>query len=523
MQRYAIEHVLNHDYIYSNFDEKMISDLISEISNFNRSIIILSDKNGTFDCKEKFYNVEYKIIDNWKEKTFETKVNLCDENFDFKVEASKRNDEYLDRVELLRQDIPRYARIYEFDEGKISYVFDQKLKVPQSVIYVFLRNETLNKNFMAYKVFLSLAEDMFIEKYSRMLINYHLEISTSINHEGILIKFEGFTGNITKACELFFKNFECVKMDRFEVIKKELYDYYSENIVQSPYERLSEFFGKNILNSKTSEECLEMLSKLKVEDVKFLENYILEILAVGNIEYEKIQKLFDVLKRSGKEFPKEYGEGKKVVEFLTNDRFNNLTALLYEVCDFSNVISSSKYSEHSDASGSYEDEYSSFDRIAEDKLYFIRRSAIGRLIEQMIHEDFFNELRTIEQLGYVVYTQVLCFSKKEYLSFIVQSEKEVSFVENRILKFIDDFKIKIMNMTPEDFESYKDGLIVLYEEPITKLESLSNFVWKQHQRTEIDLNFNRKMIEMIRSIQITDLLNTDIFETYYKVSSYSKE
>ena len=153
----------------------------------------------------------------------------------------------------------------------------------------------------------------------------------------------------------------------------------------------------------------------------------------------------------------------------------------------------------------------------------MKLSGIGRLIDRMCSEEFFNELRTIEELGYVCFSSIKRIYSKEMLGFVVQSEKSVDFLEKRILKFIEDFKNRIKNISEGDFEVFKDSLISSYEEPITNLESLTSFILSQYEINQIDLDFNKKMIEIIRGLKIEDLIGSNIFDSYYCFASFSKD
>ncbi len=59
----------------------------------------------------------------------------------------------------------------------------------------------------------------------------------------------------------------------------------------------------------------------------------------------------------------------------------------------------------------------------------------------LLKEKFFNKLRTQEQLGYIVNTQVLSFGKVLHFGFRVQSShKSAEYLEHRINDFLKELK-----------------------------------------------------------------------------------
>jgi insulysin len=42
---------------------------------------------------------------------------------------------------------------------------------------------------------------------------------------------------------------------------------------------------------------------------------------------------------------------------------------------------------------------------------------------------------------------------------IIQSEYDANFLESRVNQFWDDFRVKLVDMSEEDFEKYKEALV----------------------------------------------------------------
>ncbi|KAK0744784.1 hypothetical protein B0T21DRAFT_390010 [Apiosordaria backusii] len=99
----------------------------------------------------------------------------------------------------------------------------------------------------------------------------------------------------------------------------------------------------------------------------------------------------------------------------------------------------------------------------------------------IMHEPCFDQLRTKEQLGYIVYcgswSNVTTFG----VYFIIQSEKTAPYLATRIEKFLEDMGKRLENMTEEEFEKNKRSLIERTLEKAKSSEEESNWHWQAIQ------------------------------------------
>lgn len=74
-----------------------------------------------------------------------------------------------------------------------------------------------------------------------------------------------------------------------------------------------------------------------------------------------------------------------------------------------------------------------------------RLRACTMTLAQMIHEPAFDQLRTKEQLGYVVWTTVRRNPPVVGVRVVVQSERDTVYLENRIDSFLRQYKVRLGN------------------------------------------------------------------------------
>lgn len=70
-----------------------------------------------------------------------------------------------------------------------------------------------------------------------------------------------------------------------------------------------------------------------------------------------------------------------------------------------------------------------------------RLRAYLTLLGNMIHEPAFDQLRTKEQLGYIVWGGLRCFIGSLGIRIIIQSERDTVYLENRIESFLSEYQV----------------------------------------------------------------------------------
>lgn len=79
------------------------------------------------------------------------------------------------------------------------------------------------------------------------------------------------------------------------------------------------------------------------------------------------------------------------------------------------------------------------------------------LFGHMIHEPAFNQLRTKEQLGYVVSSGVWLSSGSAGWHIVIQSERRPPYLESRVESFLDLFRETLVSMSESEFERQRDA------------------------------------------------------------------
>jgi len=106
-----------------------------------------------------------------------------------------------------------------------------------------------------------------------------------------------------------------------------------------------------------------------------------------------------------------------------------------------------------------------------------RLRATSSLLAQIAHEPCFNQLRTKEQLGYIVSSVHWPMTGTMGLRILVQSERDPVYLESRVEAFLDTLKVTLEEMDESEFEKQKQSLIDKKREKIKNIGEEASRFW----------------------------------------------
>ncbi len=133
-----------------------------------------------------------------------------------------------------------------------------------------------------------------------------------------------------------------------------------------------------------------------------------------------------------------------------------------------------------------------------------------KLLAQLIKQPFYTQLRTEQQLGYVVQAQAIDLETHPGLLFLAQSSKvSVDELKKRIATFQKDFLPTLEKLSDADFDSNKAGLI-------TTLMQKDETLGARSQRYFDDLNNKRFSFAFKKRVaaEVAKLKRGDIIDFY---------
>ncbi|KAF9691240.1 hypothetical protein EKO04_010895 [Ascochyta lentis] len=451
--------------VISKFDSDLISEAMSFLRPDNfRMTIVSQDFPGDWDRKEKWYGTEHKVEkipeDFLKDVTaaFESKSRPKELHF------PHRNEFIPSRLDVEKKEVAAPAKepklIRHDDNVRIWWKKDDQFWVPKANVHIYFKTPI---TYVSARVVLICT--LFRELVNDALVEYSYDADISglvydfSNHiSGLSITVSGYNDKLHVLLEkvlLQVRDLE-VREDRFAVIHDRMSRSLRNWDIGQPYGQVGTY-SRTFKSDRSfmNEDLTKELENVTAKDVQEFYPQILaqcqiEVLAHGNLYKEEALKITDQVVEivKPKQLPASQLPIRRNIVLPPGSNF------IYEkqLRDPANVNHCIEYSLY--AGNRYDDD--------------VRAKLL--LVGQMTDEPCFNQLRTIEQLGYVVFSSAAFHDTWAGYRILIQSEKDCRYLEGRIENFLNSFEKTLQEMSEADFEGHKRAII---NKRLAKLKNLN--------------------------------------------------
>ncbi|XP_047330594.1 nardilysin-like [Impatiens glandulifera] len=513
---YPPEHVICGDYAYKIWDEEKIQYLLGFFSPENMRIDVVSKsftKLEDLQCEPWFgshyleEDIPTSLMESWRNPTeIDTSLHLPAKNEFIPCDFSIRADGYSsDSADLI---FPKC--ILDEPLMKLWYKLDKSFKLPRANTYfrIALKGAYQSvKNHVLTELFILLLKDELNEIIYQASVA-KLETSVSLFSDKLELKVYGFNDKLSI---LLSKVLALVRSylptnDRFKVIKEDmertLRNTNMKPLNQSSYMRL-EVLCQSFWDV---DEKLCCLNGINLDDLKgfipeLLSQVYIEGLCHGNLLEEESIAIANIFTNNFPVLPLPFERRHK--EYITC--LPNGANLARDVRGKNKVDTNSVVELY-------------FQIEPESGPGLIKMKALIDLFDEIIQEPFFNQLRTKEQLGYVVDCSPRVTYRISGFCFRVQSsEYNPIYLQGRIDSFLNDVKGLLEGLDEKTFDSYKNGLVAKLLEKDPSLSYETNRFWGQIVDGRYMFDMSEKEVEELKSVQKKDII--DWYHTYLTKSS----
>ncbi|KAG8529895.1 uncharacterized protein KY384_005376 [Bacidia gigantensis] len=496
------------------FDEPAISKAMAHIRPDNFRLTVVSrDFPGDWNQKEKWYGTEYKVerFDAAFMTGLEKAASISGDHRIPDLHLPHRNEFIPSNLDVEKKEIetPSTApKLIRNDESmRIWWKKDDTFWVPRGSVHINFRNPLPNATpacMIKSRLFCELVKDALVEySYDAEIsgLDYHL----SNFRVGLGVDIAGYNDKMPVLLEkvlLCMRDLE-VKSDRFGIVKERLLRGYRKYDFQQPYKQVGDYTSWLIVDqSWIVEHLIAELQPLTVEDVatffpQLLRQLHVEMFCHGNIYKEDALKMADLIEKTFnyRALPASQWQVRRNVLFAPGDDFTYQRKL----DDPANVNNCIEY---------YLPVGAVDDRTARAKL---------SLLSQLTDELGFDQLRTKEQLGYVVWTGSKINNTTMGYRVIIQSERSVDYLEERINAFLSLFGKTLEEMSAEEFQSHKRSLINKRLEKLKNLSQETSRIWTYIQSEYYDFFAREAEANYIEPLTKPEMI--EFFKHYIDPSS----
>jgi insulysin len=458
------------------FDSKLITKGIGYLRPDNFRLTIVSQEfPGGWDQKEKWYGTEYKIEkipeDFLAELTKAAKSSASDRLS--ALYLPHKNQFIPTKLEVDKKEVKEAAlapRLLRNDDvARTWFKKDDTFWVPKANLIVSCKNPIIYasaENTVKAKLFTDLVRDA-LEEYSYDAEIAGLQYNVTLDSRGLFVEVAGYNDKLSVLLEqvlITMRDLE-IKDDRFDIIKERLTRGYHNWELQQPFTQVSEYVSWLTSEHDFVVDQLEAeLPAITADDTREFHKQLIGQLHIeayvhGNLYKQDALKLTTMVENILKPrvLPKDQ------LPILRSLIFPPGSNYLYKkiLKDPANVNHCIEYYLHIGSKG---------DRIVRAKT---------QLLDQILHEPAFDQLRTKEQLGYVVYSGLRGCSTTYGFRFIIQSERKSEYLDARIDSFLTQQLPALSTMTDADFENHKRSVVVKRLEKLKNLDQETGRHWGQ--------------------------------------------
>jgi insulysin len=445
---------------------------------------------GVWKEKEKWYGTEYtyeKIPEDFLKEIRQAAASSPEDRLQ-DLHLPHANQFIATKLEVEKKEVKEPAiapKLIRNDNlVRTWYKKDDQFWVPKANVFISCKNELSSataENSVKARIYTDIVKDA-LEDYAYDAELAGLQYSVSSHQTGLEILLSGYNDKLSVLLEkvlLTMRELE-VKPDRFEIIKERMSRGLKNWYFQQPYNQVGDYtrWLNNSEKGYINDQYLEELDHLTANDIQefyphLLQQMHIETFVHGNLYKEDALKLSKLVENTLKPrvLPKVQWPVERALIFPPGGNFVYQRPL-GDPANINHCI-----------------EYLLF--VGDKAIRPLRAKAL--LFDQMTHEPAFDQLRTKEQLGYVVFSGARTSATTIGYRFIIQSEKTPEYLESRIDSFLAGFESVMEKMLDSDFEGHKRSLITKRLEKLKNLDQESGRLWSHIDNEYFDFELGKRV------------------------------
>ncbi len=423
-----------------------------------------------------------------------------DELFSY-VEASSETENFNDQRELLRKHVIGDPEVLKDDMyGKIWFQQDFRFETPKA--YLKFRINTPKVYSSPRKAVLS---QLYVDAISEGLNEFGypvrlagLEYGINVDKKGIILTFSGYSDRILELIKKVSGLLKEITVDKktFNTLREVRGRRYQNFHFKQPFQQA--FYYRSLLLEERKFSIMDyekVIKKISLNDLKkfakkIYDQIYIEGFAYGNLSRASVIEATRVLreKLSGKSLSKKEVFHESVLQ-LQAGKSHSFTRKMQ--VENSALVMENQVGQISP-----------------------KLQGVLLLIDNLLQPQFYNELRTGQQLGYIVNSGITLLETTLGLIFMVQSgEYDTEILERRIDTFLLKFFNSLKELPDTEFSKIKKSVL---HSKLLKRNSISGeaerlFSIAFERNAEFDLNSEN--IKAIEQLKIEDIIQA--VDTYF--------
>jgi secreted Zn-dependent insulinase-like peptidase len=500
LQYYPVSDLLIAPYLMEQFDGKLISALLSQLTSDN-VIVSISGPDIQGEQTEKWFGVPYDLNVGPIDMVLASVSGLS---------LPRPNPFLPEAVDLVSADDKGPATVVSEKELEIFLDTDIEFGVPRAVMNISLRNQggliVLEDVVQALLYSKLVQDDLNALAYPALLAGLGYQIASP--PKGFRITISGYHDKQMVLLDEVLQRLVNLDIDseRFNVIKAEILKDLTNSSKDRPFQQgYSRLRDELLASSWRAEQMIESLQGISIESLLVWRDGVLsqisaQVMVNGNVLEQRATHIQALLTHHLKLAQVEavnplVREISGIEEIDLDVDHNDAAMVLYLQDDHENLASRA-------------------------------RSA---LLVHLIRPAYFTSLRTEQQLGYVVSAMNPVLRERGAVGFVIQSPvAPVHELKKRTLTFLQQQVKKLEEMESQEFQENKMGLISVLLEKDKNLSARAQRYWSNLDRGIVSFDAAKQLAEQVDGLDQRDMIEfvkvtlSKLTDNYFMVFSQGK-
>ncbi len=489
MQHYPPQDTIYGDYMMAGYPEGQLRELLGYFTPSNLRATVVA-KGYHYDRQAKWYFTPYSIVPFTAEQksTFLTP----NEQFDFALPPKNPYICYQLDAKPVEQEHATPHIIEQLPGFTLWHMQDSEFRVPKGVVYVAIDSphavanvENIVKTRLCVEMFLdSLAKETYQAEIAGMAYNMYA------HQGGVTLTLSGFSEKQAELMKMILARFAKreFSQERFDSIKTQLLRNWRNSAKDRPMSQL--FNAMTGILQPNNPPYIELVNALKQIQVKQLPDFVSKILSQLHVEM-----------------------------FVYGDWTQNDALALGETLKDALRVENQRYEESLrplvmlGESGTFQ---KAIDCQQEDSAVVVyyqcpttnaRDIALYSLANHLMSATFFHEIRTKQQLGYMVGTGNLPLNRHPGMVLYVQSPNAApTELIRSIDEFLNAFYMVLLELNEYQWHSSKRGLWNQIATPDTTLRGRAQRLWVAIGNKDLTFDQRENVLQELKSLTRSDMI-----------------
>ncbi|KAL7753560.1 metalloprotease [Sorochytrium milnesiophthora] len=509
---YPPERVLNGGSLPKRFDAASIKEHLQclDPSRFRAVLVSRSFTPEEVPLREQWYETEYGVEDFPQDfiaslalAPIPQQLHLPKPNpfIPENLDAAKPNPEKVNGTPKM---------VHDADGMRLWYRQDQQFGVPKSFVYLKFKSPLAYgtpRQAILTRLYCDILKDVLSE-YSYDAEVAGLMYSLDLHTDGFKLSLSGYSDKMPVLALKVAEKMKPLQVDpeRFAVLKELVERNYRNWDMEPPYTHAMYYLSYSLAESLWSTS--EKLQEIQDITARELERFALDLmkglhvegLLTGSMPCETYLSMVRGVRQA-------LGYNALRPSQLIKPR----TAMLPTECNF---VYQTTVADPANVNSAIE--------------YFCQITALSEvqlrarlaLVGQIAHEPCFDQLRTKEQLGYMVFSGELRQATMTGFRVLIQSERDTVYLEQRIESFLRQFGDLLKSISDKDYEQNVEALVTKKLEKDKNLYQQSQRFWRHIGSGYYDFDQVQLDVAELKGITKPDLIK--FYDTYIHPSSATR-